>query len=78
MRVQQVVASKAGLIKIDRSCRHLKSPNPLTICCFYSRPDAATIGWWWQVTWSYVLELGRNKFEGPVAEFDDLEKAFWV
>ena len=26
----------------------------------------------------YVLELGRNKFEGPVAEFDDLEKAFWV
>jgi len=26
----------------------------------------------------YVLELGRNKFEGPVSEFDDLEKAFWV
>jgi len=26
----------------------------------------------------YVLELGRNKFEGPVEEFDDLEKAFWV
>lgn len=26
----------------------------------------------------YVLELGRNKFEGPAAEFDDLEKAFWV
>lgn len=26
----------------------------------------------------YVLELGRNKFEGPVAEFTDLEKAFWV
>ncbi len=25
----------------------------------------------------YVLELGRNKFEGPPAEFDDLEKAFW-
>jgi len=26
----------------------------------------------------YVLELGRNKFEGPPNEFDDLEKAFWV
>ena len=26
----------------------------------------------------YVLELGRNKYEGPVAEFTDLEKAFWV
>jgi len=26
----------------------------------------------------YVLELGRNKFEGPAGEFDDLEKAFWV
>ena len=26
----------------------------------------------------YVLELGRNKFEGPVDEFTDLEKAFWV
>jgi branched-chain amino acid transport system ATP-binding protein len=26
----------------------------------------------------YVLELGRNKYEGPVSEFDDLEKAFWV
>lgn len=26
----------------------------------------------------YVLELGRNKFEGPAADFDDLEKAFWV
>ncbi len=26
----------------------------------------------------YVLELGRNKFEGKAAEFDDLEKAFWV
>ncbi len=26
----------------------------------------------------YVLELGRNKFEGPAAEFEDLEKAFWV
>ena len=25
----------------------------------------------------YVLELGRNKFEGPASEFDDLEKAFW-
>ena len=25
----------------------------------------------------YVLELGRNKFEGPAEEFDDLEKAFW-
>ena len=26
----------------------------------------------------YVLELGRNKFEGPPSYFDDLEKAFWV
>jgi branched-chain amino acid transport system ATP-binding protein len=26
----------------------------------------------------YVLELGRNKFEGPVREFTDLEKAFWA
>jgi branched-chain amino acid transport system ATP-binding protein len=26
----------------------------------------------------YVLELGRNKFEGPSSDFDDLEKAFWV
>ncbi len=26
----------------------------------------------------YVLELGRNKFEGPAAEFTDLEKAFWI
>lgn len=26
----------------------------------------------------YVLELGRNKFEGPATEFTDLEKAFWV
>jgi len=26
----------------------------------------------------YVLELGRNKFQGPVSEFTDLEKAFWV
>lgn len=26
----------------------------------------------------YVLELGRNKFEGPVEQFTDLEKAFWV
>jgi branched-chain amino acid transport system ATP-binding protein len=26
----------------------------------------------------YVLELGRNKFEGEAAEFHDLEKAFWV
>lgn len=26
----------------------------------------------------YVLELGCNKFEGPVGEFTDLEKAFWV
>ena len=26
----------------------------------------------------YVLELGRNKFEGPASEFDDLEKAFWI
>jgi branched-chain amino acid transport system ATP-binding protein len=26
----------------------------------------------------YVLELGRNSFEGPVEEFTDLKKAFWV
>jgi branched-chain amino acid transport system ATP-binding protein len=26
----------------------------------------------------YVLELGRNKFEGPAEEFTDLKKAFWV
>ncbi|MFK7890907.1 MAG: ABC transporter ATP-binding protein [Granulosicoccus sp.] len=26
----------------------------------------------------YVLELGRNKFEGPSSDFTDLEKAFWV
>ncbi|MEE8203267.1 MAG: ABC transporter ATP-binding protein, partial [Alphaproteobacteria bacterium] len=26
----------------------------------------------------YVLELGRNKFEGKASEFDDLEKAFWI
>ena len=26
----------------------------------------------------YVLEPGRNKFEGKASEFDDLEKAFWV
>lgn len=26
----------------------------------------------------YVLELGRNKFEGPASEFNDLEKAFWA
>ncbi|MFQ5399766.1 MAG: ABC transporter ATP-binding protein [Anaerolineae bacterium] len=26
----------------------------------------------------YVLELGRNMFDGPVEEFTDLEKAFWV
>ncbi len=26
----------------------------------------------------YVLELGRNKFDGVASEFEDLEKAFWV
>jgi branched-chain amino acid transport system ATP-binding protein len=26
----------------------------------------------------YVLELGCNRFEGPVEEFTDLKKAFWV
>lgn len=26
----------------------------------------------------YVLDLGCNKFDGPVEEFTDLEKAFWV
>ena len=26
----------------------------------------------------YVLELGRNKYDGPASEFTDLKKAFWV
>lgn len=26
----------------------------------------------------YVLELGRNKFDGPTDEFTDLEKALWT
>ena len=26
----------------------------------------------------YVLEMGRNKFQGPAQQFTDLEKAFWV
>ena len=26
----------------------------------------------------YVLELGRNKYEGPASDFVDLEKAFWI
>jgi branched-chain amino acid transport system ATP-binding protein len=26
----------------------------------------------------YVLELGRNRFQGPVEEFGDIKKAFWV
>ena len=26
----------------------------------------------------YVLELGRNKFDGPAEEFTDLEKALWT
>lgn len=26
----------------------------------------------------YVLELGRNKFEGPASEFTNLERAFWI
>ena len=26
----------------------------------------------------YVLELGRNKYEGPAEEFTDVKKAFWV
>ena len=26
----------------------------------------------------YVLELGHNRFEGPVEEFTDLRKAFWA
>jgi hypothetical protein len=25
-----------------------------------------------------VLELGRNKYEGPTSEFTNLEKAFWI
>ena len=30
--------------------------------------------------WDYVyaLELGRNTFEDPASDLDDLEKAFWV
>lgn len=28
--------------------------------------------------YAYILELGRNKFDGPAEEFTDLEKAFWV
>jgi len=26
----------------------------------------------------YVLELGRNRHEGPREEFDDLKKALWL
>ena len=26
----------------------------------------------------YVLELGRNRLEGPREEFDDLKKALWL
>jgi branched-chain amino acid transport system ATP-binding protein len=26
----------------------------------------------------YVLDVGRNKFDGPVEDFTDLEKAFWA
>lgn len=26
----------------------------------------------------YVLDLGRNKYDGPVEEFTDVEKAFWA
>ncbi len=26
----------------------------------------------------YVLDLGRNRFDGPVEEFTDLKKAFWT
>jgi branched-chain amino acid transport system ATP-binding protein len=26
----------------------------------------------------YVLELGRNRLEGPRDEFDDLKKALWL
>jgi branched-chain amino acid transport system ATP-binding protein len=26
----------------------------------------------------YVLELGRNRFDGPVEEFTDLKRAFWA
>jgi len=26
----------------------------------------------------YVLDLGRNKFDGPVEEITDLKKAFWA
>ena len=26
----------------------------------------------------YVLELGRNKFEGPASDFTNLEQAFWI
>lgn len=47
----------------------LSFPWPLRLL-FASRPDA--------LSYVYVLELGRNKFEGPASDFDDLEKAFWV
>lgn len=30
------------------------------------------------VDYVYVLELGRNKFEGPAREFTDMKKALWV
>ena len=30
------------------------------------------------VDYVYVLELGRNKFDGPAEEFTDLEKALWT
>jgi branched-chain amino acid transport system ATP-binding protein len=26
----------------------------------------------------YILELGRNRHEGPREEFDDLKKALWL
>ncbi len=46
-------------------------PNPWSLrLLFASRPDA--------LSYVYVLELGRNKFEGPASDFDDLEKVFWV
>ena len=54
---------------LDNTANLVRFPWPLRLL-FASRPDA--------LSYVYVLELGRNKFEGPASDFDDLEKAFWV
>lgn len=54
---------------VDNTANLVRFPWPLRLL-FASRPDA--------LSYVYVLELGRNKFEGPASDFDDLEKAFWV